>query len=100
MTPQQCRNGRGRLVSCAQPYYFRGRTQQGRHFGEINVLRHNREPLRLGVVPYVAIVGFRQATKANVIRFREKVSDSLAQPEAEVLVEQQLHVEAVTSRLS
>jgi hypothetical protein len=35
-----------------------------------------------------------------VIQFREKISDSLAELETEILVEQKLHIEAVISRLS
>jgi hypothetical protein len=35
-----------------------------------------------------------------MIRLREKVSKILAELETEILVEQELHAEAVTSRLS
>jgi hypothetical protein len=59
MTPQQCRNVRLRLVSSAQPDHFGRRAQQRRHFGEIDILRHDREAVGLGIVPHIAIVSLR-----------------------------------------
>ena len=101
MTPKQLRNGCDRLVPCAQPDHFRRRAEQSRHFGKISILGHDRE----------LVWSWRDPTRRdrqlpltpkrpNPILLPESVSDRLDQLEAEVLVEQQLYVDAVTSRLS
>ena len=91
---------RGGLVAAAQPDDSGRRTEQRRHVGKVRVLRHERKAVALGIVPKGVIIGFCQTEQSNLIRVGKQVGQPLTECEAEVLVEQQLHVAAVTSRRS
>ena len=97
---EQCFDMRGGLIAAAQPDDSGRRSKQRGHVGKIRVLRNQREPIGLGILPQRVIVGFRQTEQPNLTRAGKEVGQSLTEFEAEVLVEQQLHWAAVTNRRS
>lgn len=100
VSAEQCFDMGGRLIAAAQPDDSGRRPKQRGHVGKIRVLRNQREPIGLGIVPQRVIAGFRQTEQPNLTRAGKEVGQSLTEFEAEVLVEQQLHWAAVTSRRS
>ncbi len=98
--PEQCFDMCGRLIAAAQPDDSGRRPKQRGHVGKVRVLRNQREAIGLSIVPQRVIVGFRQTEQPNLTRAGKEVGQSLTEFEAEVLVEQQLHWAAVTSRRS
>jgi len=91
---------RSGLIAAAQPDDSGRRSKQRGHVGKVRVLRNQCEAIGLGIVPQRVIVGFRQTEQPNLTRVGKEVGQSLTEFEAEVLIEQQLHWAAVTSRRS
>src|SRR5208337_51281 len=78
---------------------LRRRAEQRRHLHEIGVERREGEFVHLCIVPGRVIVCMLQSKQAHVARTRKQILQLSAKLEAQVLIEQKLHL-AVTMRRS
>ncbi len=68
--------------------------------GKIDIKRNERKAVTTGIIPDGAILRFGQSKKPNLAGTWEKIRKPRAKLEAQILIEQKLHLAVVTSRRS
>ena len=90
----------GWLVATTQPDYFWRRANESRFFREVSVERDESKAIGTCVPPNSGVVSFGESREPHVMGTGERVVKLPTEFEAEILVEQKLHVAAVRSRRS
>src|SRR5512146_997130 len=98
MTAQDRFDDRSRMVAAAQPDDLRRWTEECGHLCKIRVERHESKSLDLRMFPDRAIVCCLQPEQSRLARSRKKVDELSSKFEAQVLVEQELHLAAIARR--